>query len=460
MPFDTHQLGFPSLSLSLAVLVIALAVFPQLNILQNLLLFPAFTSLVLVVIVVLIVRASIRRDLVDPEDSVDTLNPVASAELGDDAASEEAGSLGSLGSRRHRALRSLAFTTPSAWSAVLTRSKWEDDPSPGSIPRVFRAAPPHLAARIDAIFGLVKGSFIIPWYSRISPSSAFPNAVEVLVRQTVANVISQGGEVDWSALVVSKVVPILETHLQHFRSVEHLSSSSLTPSPNPALPLPLPARAHPALSAQSHLGAGSSSPAIEAHLRGLLERALESALPESDRSEVVKTMVREVILGTVMMPMFDMLCDSDFWNRQIDEKGGQYLHEQYVSRRIVTHTAVLAVAAENTDTVQKAGQQIPLGIVESSSTRRLARHSVQDQTHRTSYTIPPARFVHQRQLLHPAVRRLYPLRLKAQDARGGSAAPRRRRARAACCEAGWCGREGQGGDWQGCGEAVEEGEKV
>ncbi|GFZ43633.1 hypothetical protein JCM24511_01353 [Saitozyma sp. JCM 24511] len=328
MPFDTHQLGFPSLSLSLAVLVIALAVFPQLNILQNLLLFPAFTSLGLVVIVVLIVRASIRRDLVDPEDSVDTLNPVASAELGDDAASEEAGSLGSLGSRRHRALRSLAFTTPSAWSAVLTRSKWEDDPSPGSIPRVFRAAPPHLAARIDAIFGLVKGSFIIPWYSRISPSSAFPNAVEVLVRQTVANVISQGGEVDWSALVVSKVVPILKTHLQHFRSVEHLSSSSLTPSPNPALPLPLPARAHPALSAQSHLGAGSSSPAIEAHLRGLLERALESALPESDRSEVVKTMVREVILGTVMMPMFDMLCDSDFWNRQIDEKGGQYLHEQ------------------------------------------------------------------------------------------------------------------------------------
>jgi sorting nexin-25 len=65
----------------------------------------------------------------------------------------------------------------------------------------------------------------------------------------------------------------------------------------------------------------------------LLERALESALPENDRSEVVKTMVREVMLGAVMMPVFDMLCDSDFWNRQIDEKGGQYLHEQYVLSR-------------------------------------------------------------------------------------------------------------------------------
>jgi hypothetical protein len=59
-------------------------------------------------------------------------------------------------------------------------------------------------------------------------------------------------------------------------------------------------------------------------------------------------MVREVILGTVMMPVFDMLCDSDFWNRQIDEKGGQYLHEQYVSWYRVTHPAILA--AENTDT--------------------------------------------------------------------------------------------------------------
>jgi sorting nexin-25 len=329
MPLDTRQLGFASL----AVLVLALAlVFPQLNILRNLLLFPAFTALGLVIFVGLIVRASIRRDFADSADSVnrqDSADSVDAVNLGDDAASK----FGSLGSRRRRALKPLAFTTPSAWSAVLTRSQWEDDPSPGSIPRVFRAAPPHLAARIDAIFGLVKGSFIIPWYSRISPSSAFPNAVEVLVRQTVANIISQGGEVDWSALMVSKVVPILKTHLQHFRSVEHLSSSSPTPSPNPALPLPLPARAHPALSSQSHLGAGSSSPAIEAHLRGLLERALESALPENDRSEVVKTMVREVMLGAVMMPVFDMLCDSDFWNRQIDEKGGQYLHEQYVLSR-------------------------------------------------------------------------------------------------------------------------------
>jgi hypothetical protein len=31
-----------------------------------------------------------------------------------------------------------------------------------------------------------------------------------------------------------------------------------------------------------------------------------------------------------LMPVFDMLCDSDFWNRQIDERGGRYLHEQYV----------------------------------------------------------------------------------------------------------------------------------
>jgi hypothetical protein len=28
--------------------------------------------------------------------------------------------------------------------------------------------------------------------------------------------------------------------------------------------------------------------------------------------------------------VFNMLCDSDFWNRQIDEQGGKYLHQRWV----------------------------------------------------------------------------------------------------------------------------------
>jgi sorting nexin-25 len=236
------------------------------------------------------------------------------------------GTHASLTQRRREALRPLAFTSPSAWTAVLSRQAWEvedmsRDDANSSLLRT------QLSERLDTVLGLIKASFINSWYARISPSPAFPTAVEGLLRHAIEKLVERNDSVDWSALLVSRILPILRDHLHHYRAVEHLSSSSSTPTAS-ALPLPLPARHHPALSSQLHLPAGAPSPVIETHLRGLLGRALERLLPENDRTEVVVTAVREIALGAGFLPSFEMLCDSDFWNRQIDEKGGRYLHEQ------------------------------------------------------------------------------------------------------------------------------------
>ena len=123
---------------------------------------------------------------------------------------------------------------------------------------------------------------------------------------------------------------MITDHLHHFRSIEHLASTSLpsiTPA-NPVLPLPLPKGHHKALTTQLHLPTEGMSPTIESHLRGLVANMLEHILPEQDRTDVVRTIVQEVVLGSVLGTVFEMLCDSDFWNRQIDERGGRYLHEQ------------------------------------------------------------------------------------------------------------------------------------
>lgn len=232
--------------------------------------------------------------------------------------------------RQRHALRPLTFTSPSAWSAVLTRQSWETSPSSTLNPSIHRSTTPKLNARLDSIFSLVKKTLVLPWYSRTSPSPAFPDAVEVLVRRIMADLTTRAENVDWSVLIVSRILPLVKDHLHHYRSVEHLTSSSSAPSSNPALPLPLPAKPHSALSHQAHVSAGTTSPSVEEHLREWLKRILEGAMPEADRSEVVKTLAREVVLGSAMLPTFEMMCDSDFWNRQIDEKGGRYLHEQYV----------------------------------------------------------------------------------------------------------------------------------
>lgn len=220
----------------------------------------------------------------------------------------------------------LGFETPSAWSAVRTRAQWELQASKPKL--LHTATSDTLDRRLDRIFELIQSTFILPWFSRISPSPVFPNAVEVLVRRTLSTVVGRAESIDWSTLIVSRLTPIITDHLHHYRTVEHLSSSSSAPTPYAALPLPLPAKPHPALSQQVHVSAKNPLAHVEAHFRATLDRVVDQALPTKDASDVVKTLVREIVLGTILLPMFEMLCDSDFWNRQMDEKGGRYLHEQ------------------------------------------------------------------------------------------------------------------------------------
>lgn len=262
---------------------------------------PAFVALGICALVFITVRALIQSDVRHPPASTPTLH-------------------------------TLVFTTPSAWSALLVKQSWEEDATASRGPPLLLAAEYTVRIALDRFLELVQRHFISPWYSRISPSRAFPNSTDILIRQVIANCVKQGDGIDWSGLLVSRIVPTVRDHLQHYRSVEHLATHS---TEKISLALPLPENAHPSLSAQSHTGPGGSGTMalIEGHLRQHLDTVMERVLPETDRSEVVKVLVREIVLGAVLMPIFDMLCDGDFWNRQIDDRGGRYLHEQCVSVR-------------------------------------------------------------------------------------------------------------------------------
>lgn len=161
------------------------------------------------------------------------------------------------------------------------------------------------SAKDDSPWGtlleLVRRHYILTWYSKISPSPAFPDAVEILIRQAVLNAIAKGQKVDWPHFLVSRIVPLLKTHLRDFARAQHSTVPKL----------------HPALTS------------IEVHLRHVVERIVQGILPEADKTLVVATLVREIGLS-VVLPVFDMLADNDFWNQQIDERGGRYLHERQV----------------------------------------------------------------------------------------------------------------------------------
>ncbi|WRT64244.1 uncharacterized protein IL334_001175 [Kwoniella shivajii] len=309
--------------LSLLVLFLAI-LFPKLYILQILILTPIYISSALFIGTALLIFRIIQLDRQHIPSS--SLPP----------------------NRNKHALRPLRFTTPAAWSAVLTRQSWEDNPS--SFAPIHKNASSSVNSRLDSLFLLIKRHFILPWYERISPSPAFPHAVERMIRHISSDFTNRAEQVDWPNIMVSRILPIVSDHIQHYRSIEHLSSSSASAVPNPALPLPLPRKSHPALSSQPHTSSGIS-PSIETHLRETLARILGHSMLEKDKSEVVLTIVREIVLGAALLPIFKMLCDSDFWNRQIDEKGGKYLREQkQVDKFLSALSALPAPTPSNTST--------------------------------------------------------------------------------------------------------------
>lgn len=189
---------------------------------------------------------------------------------------------------------------------------------------VWARAHPTIGTSMQNILLLIRNSFIAPWFTRISPSKDFPSAVDELIGEILLIMVSRTESVDWPTVMVSRLAPIMKDHLRHFRSVEHLASSD--PS-STALSLPLPAQAHKALAGSSASFAASNQ-AVEEHLRSITSRILIQVIPDERRTVVIDTLLREIMLGAVIVPLFEMMCEADFWNRQIDERGGQYLKEQ------------------------------------------------------------------------------------------------------------------------------------
>lgn len=235
--------------------------------------------------------------------------------------------------RQRSAAKPLAFAARGSWARVVSVTDSEEKQP--FFEAIYGLESTLAVTRIDRLLGLIRKSFIHPWYIRISPGRAFPDAVERNVRHALSQVAHRAEAVDWPSLVVSRILPIAADHFQHYRSIEHLSSP-IVASPAASLPLPLPGNAHAALSVRNHISAESNIPTIEDHLRTIVERMLADLLPSTEQSEVVLTIVREIVLGAVLMPVFNMLCDSDFWNRQIDEQGGRYLHQRQAMHDVLS----------------------------------------------------------------------------------------------------------------------------
>ncbi|KAK4705291.1 sorting nexin-25, partial [Phenoliferia sp. Uapishka_3] len=238
-------------------------------------------------------------------------------------------------SRGRRRIPQFTFTSPAAWDMTQTRASWAANNSSHRPP--FPGATPLLSASIDSLFDLIMRDFVLKWFEAISDSPAFPNAVEKTIRETLAAVVSRVDELDWSDAIVGKILPLVTTHVDTFRTAEQALRgqdlrTQLTESDE--LDLFLASRyasdtTHGKLHPAVDVASPNSRPAEEAWLSNLFGRILPLIMPEREvESLAVKIMAREIVACAVILPIIELLSDPDFWNRMIDDKAGAAIRDQ------------------------------------------------------------------------------------------------------------------------------------
>ncbi|KAG0146919.1 hypothetical protein CROQUDRAFT_62281 [Cronartium quercuum f. sp. fusiforme G11] len=209
-------------------------------------------------------------------------------------------------------------------------------------------------------------------------SPSFPLAVEKVIRHCLRVIFLRLERLDILDMIIHKILPILTTHIEAFRQAEsdlrggdniggrtgHRSSrrdsrggiygaffssgndeidlllarlhaevlqkknteakQNLNSSGNPDGPRPT-IRLHPAVDVPTP----NSQSSEQAHLRRLLEIILPIVLPPAEaNSRAVRILVIELLTCSIIGPVIEMLSDSDFWNRFIEERAGNVIREQ------------------------------------------------------------------------------------------------------------------------------------
>jgi sorting nexin-25 len=215
-------------------------------------------------------------------------------------------------------------------------------PAPGPLP-------PRQTHHNNALLSLIshiQADFILPWYSRISPSSTFPSAIESLLVHCTDSAVLRFSHVDIPDLCVTRILPKLTEHFDEYRKIEHLlyptgtfsSSRHHHPSHtvNPAAILQSHHKhLHPALPAST---LANPLPSVQAYLGArVVEPLLKALLPKEEQSRAVMALTREVVASCVLLPLVDMLSEPDFWNQMISDKvsGRRGKRDPALDRRVL-----------------------------------------------------------------------------------------------------------------------------
>lgn len=194
--------------------------------------------------------------------------------------------------------------------------------------------------QISVLLDIIISHFVKNWYSNISQRSLFPEAVEHILRNAMITLKDKIVGSDIVGTIVRRCVPIITEHLHEVSKAEAQVRDN-APSLN------IDALEHNSISdqfakncrggrlhkaAQKTEDQNASSPEeqhLQIYLRGVVETLLPSFLSAQDlSSKIVKTLLREILACAVLLPVFDIISDPDFWNQTIVTQAHKAIQER------------------------------------------------------------------------------------------------------------------------------------
>lgn len=177
---------------------------------------------------------------------------------------------------------------------------------------------------LTKLIDLIIGQFIDSWYNRISPSRLFQSTLREELQHVMNQMKARLESVDFSDVLVNPILDVLREHFSYYCQAETMANMKGLTSR-----IPVDSKEHQLAIAQNynrgklHRGVDIStddhrSPEIDfrkEHLRKKVAEILPFLLsPNEASSELVTTLVREILACTVLSSVFDVVSDSDFFN--------------------------------------------------------------------------------------------------------------------------------------------------
>lgn len=240
------------------------------------------------------------------------------------------------------------FTTLSApdntYPALLHPLRWRSETALLQRSRLYRPLQLYdksfvVAQALDSLLGLALRDFVSSWYRNITRSPVFVNEVDRNVRVALREIRDRILNEDMVNVVVSRVVPLITTHLRDFDQAERaVRGRSLNRNVTESEELELAIAAkykdgklHPAAA----LAYSDTKTIQQDHLRKLLVRILPDVLsPGMMASRATLVLVKEIVACAVLFPIMQMLSDPDTWNQIVEAYGRTTLQDRKTVRRM------------------------------------------------------------------------------------------------------------------------------